>query len=106
MPPHQVGILHRFGLKMGIHFAHFGLKSQIGREILECMNVFIVSIQISKKEGEIYEFEIDFKKSFFVVALIQVMSSLLRSERQNWKKVKVKSISNLHITFFFLLIKS
>ena len=25
--PHQVGFLHGFGLKTGIHFAHFGLES-------------------------------------------------------------------------------
>ena len=24
--PHRVGFLHRFGLKTGIHFAHFGLE--------------------------------------------------------------------------------
>ena len=27
VPPHQVGFLRRFGLKKGIHFAHFGLES-------------------------------------------------------------------------------
>ena len=27
VPPHRVGFLRRFGLKMGIHFAHFGLES-------------------------------------------------------------------------------
>ena len=27
VPPHRVGFLRRFGLKTGIHFAHFGLKS-------------------------------------------------------------------------------
>ena len=27
MPPHPVGFLCRFGLKTGIHFAHFGLES-------------------------------------------------------------------------------
>ena len=25
--PHQVGFLRRFGLKTGLHFAHFGLES-------------------------------------------------------------------------------
>ena len=25
--PHRVGILRRFGLETGIHFAHFGLES-------------------------------------------------------------------------------
>ena len=29
MPPHRVGFLHRFGLKTGIHFAHFGLESSV-----------------------------------------------------------------------------
>ena len=27
VPPHRVGFLHGFGLKTGIHFAHFGLES-------------------------------------------------------------------------------
>ena len=27
MQPHRVGFLRRFGLKTGIHFAHFGLES-------------------------------------------------------------------------------
>ena len=27
VPPHRVGFLGRFGLKTGIHFAHFGLES-------------------------------------------------------------------------------
>ena len=27
VPPHQVGFLHGFGLKTGIHFDHFGLES-------------------------------------------------------------------------------
>ena len=26
VPPHRVGFLHRFGLKTGTHFAHFGLE--------------------------------------------------------------------------------
>ena len=28
VPPHRVGILRRFGLKTGIHFAQFSLESQ------------------------------------------------------------------------------
>ena len=27
VPPHRVGFWRRFGLKMGVLFAHFGLKS-------------------------------------------------------------------------------
>ena len=27
VPPHWEGFLHHFGLKTGIHFAHFGLES-------------------------------------------------------------------------------
>ena len=27
VPPHRVGFLRRFGLKTGIHSAHFGLES-------------------------------------------------------------------------------
>ena len=45
MPPHRVGFLWRFGLKTGIHFAHFGLESGMVFEgTTECMNVFIASI--------------------------------------------------------------
>ena len=32
VPPHRVGFLHCFGMKTGLHFAHFGTS--------ECMNVF------------------------------------------------------------------
>ena len=45
MPPNRVGFLGRFGLKTGIHFAHFGLESGMVLEgTTECMNVFIVAI--------------------------------------------------------------
>ena len=27
VPPHRVGLLRRFGLRTGLHFAHFGLES-------------------------------------------------------------------------------
>ena len=43
--PHRVGFLCRFGLKTGIHFAHFGLESgMVFERTTECMKVFIVSI--------------------------------------------------------------
>ena len=43
--PYRVGFLRHFGLKMGIHFAHFGLESGMVFEgTTECMNIFIVSI--------------------------------------------------------------
>ena len=32
VPPHRVGFLRGFGLKTGIHFAHFGLESGMGFE--------------------------------------------------------------------------
>ena len=32
VPPHRVGFLHRFGLKTGIHLAHFGLESGVDFE--------------------------------------------------------------------------
>ena len=45
VPPHWVGFLRRFGLKTGIHFAHFGMESgMVFEKTSECMNVFIVSI--------------------------------------------------------------
>ena len=56
VPPHQVGFLRRFGLKTGIHFAHFGLESgMVFERTTECINVSVsFQIQISKKEREIY----------------------------------------------------
>ena len=45
VPPYRVGFLRRSGLKTGIHFAHFGLESNmVVEETTVCMNVFIVSI--------------------------------------------------------------
>ena len=46
VPPQRVWFLGLFGLKTGIHFAHFGqeLGMAQSRELRECMNVFIVSI--------------------------------------------------------------
>ena len=42
MLPYGVGV---FGLKTGIHFAHFGLESgTVFEGTTECMNVFILSI--------------------------------------------------------------
>ena len=29
VPPQRVGVMARFGLKTGIHFAHFGLESSV-----------------------------------------------------------------------------
>ena len=45
VPPHRVGFLRCFGLKTGIHFAHFSLESDmVLYGTTECMNVFIASI--------------------------------------------------------------
>ena len=39
------------------------------KELLDCMNVFIIQFQMSKRERKICEFEMDLK-NFFVCALI------------------------------------
>ena len=45
VPPHLVGFLRHFGLKMGMHFAHFGLELDMLFEgTTECMKIFMVSI--------------------------------------------------------------
>ena len=53
MPPHRVGFLRGFGLKMGIHFAHFGLKLGMVFEgttgVYECVYCFN-SKRVRKKE--------------------------------------------------------
>ena len=44
MPPHRVGFLRRFGLKTGIHFAHFDLESgMVFQGTTECTSVMNVS---------------------------------------------------------------
>ena len=66
VPPQRVGFLRRFDLKMGTDFAHFGLESGMVFKgttgVYECIYVF--QSHMSKKEREICEFEMDFKKSF------------------------------------------
>ena len=70
VPPQRVMFLRRFGLKTGIDFPYFGLEGfWFSRERRECMNVLIVSIPNEKKEREICEFEMDFKKSFLFLFL-------------------------------------
>ena len=43
--PKGVWVLHRFGVKTAIDFAHFGLNLGMVLEgIRECMNVFVISV--------------------------------------------------------------
>ena len=66
VPPQRVGFLPRFGLKTSIDFAHFGLESGLifkgTTGVYE--RIYFFQFQMSKKEREICEFEMDFKKSF------------------------------------------
>ena len=69
VPPQRVWFLRRFGLKTGIHFAHFGLESGIvfekttgGYESINRRFQF----QVNNKEREMYVFLVDFKKSFLL----------------------------------------
>ena len=65
MRAHRVAFLRRFVLKTGIHFAHFGLElGAVFEGTTECMNVFIVQFQTSKKERELCEFEMDLNNFF------------------------------------------
>ena len=72
VPPQRVGFLCRFGLKMGIDFAHICLESVMVFEgttgVYECILLFL--FQNSKKESEMCEYEMDFKNPFFVGGLI------------------------------------
>ena len=90
MPPHRVGFLRRLGLKTGVHFAHVGLESGMAFEGttgvydgIYCFNPKLACVaagprtrllrrrqfQMSEKEREICEFEMDLK-CFLVCALI------------------------------------
>ena len=60
VPPQRVGFLRRFCLKTGIDFARFGVESVMVFE--GTMHLSFQSL-MSKKEREIYEFEMDFTKS-------------------------------------------
>ena len=66
VPPQRVGFLRRFDLKMGTDFAHFGLESGMVFKgttgVYE--RIYYFQSHMSKKEREICEFEMDFKKSF------------------------------------------
>ena len=64
MPPQRVWFLHRFCLKMGIDFAHFGLESGMVFEKTTGVMYLSFQFQMNKKEREIWEFKMDFKKSF------------------------------------------
>ena len=70
MPPQRVWFLHRFGLKMGIDFAHFGLEPGMFFEETTGVMYLSFQFQMNKKEREVWEFKMDFKKSFFVSILI------------------------------------
>ena len=71
VPPHRVAFLRPFGLKTGIHFAHFGLESGMVFERTTGVYRTYLSFQLemSKKEREIFELEMDLK-NVFVCALI------------------------------------
>ena len=67
MPPQRVWFLHLSGLKMGIHFAYFGLQSDMFFEGTTSVYEHIILLsqfQMNKKEKEICEFAMHFKKSF------------------------------------------
>ena len=66
VPPQRVGFLRRFGLKTSIDFDHFGLESGLIFKGTTGMyeRIYFFQFQMSKKEREICEFEMDFKKSF------------------------------------------
>ena len=68
MPLQRVWLLRRFGLKMAIDFAHFGLES--GMVFEETKEVY--ERIINKKEREICEFDSKLEM-FFVGVLISVM---------------------------------
>ena len=60
VPPHRVGFLCLFGLKTGIHFAHFGLGSGMLFEGTTGVYEYLsFQLQMSKKEREICELEMD-----------------------------------------------
>ena len=68
VPPKRLWFWGRFGSKTGIHFAHFGLESDMLFE--GTTGAYERNEKERKKEREIRESEMDFKKSLFVAFLI------------------------------------
>ena len=66
VPPHRIGFLRCFGLKTGIHFAHLGLDGCRGK-YGSVWTYLMLQFQMSKKEREICEFELDLKNCFVCV---------------------------------------
>ena len=66
MPPYRVGLLRRFGLKMGIYFAYFGLESRMVFEGTTgaYKRIYRFSSNEYNNEVEICEFEMH-QKNFF-----------------------------------------
>ena len=64
MSPDRVGFLRRFGLKTGMHFAHFCLESGMVFGVttgVQLRTYLSFQFQMSKKEREICEFEMAWK---------------------------------------------
>ena len=69
VPPQRVWFLRRFGLKTGIAFAYFSLESVMVFEKTTGPYESIYrrfQFQMNKKEREICEILVDFKKSFLL----------------------------------------
>ena len=64
VPPKRLWFWGRFGSKTGIHFAHFCLES--GMLFEGTTGAYERNEKERKKEREIRESEMDFKKSLFV----------------------------------------
>ena len=69
MPPQRVGFLHRFGRKTGIDFPHIDLESGMVFKGTTGMyeRIYRFNSKLSKNERERCEFEMDSKKSFFLI---------------------------------------
>ena len=67
VPPRSVGALRRFSLKTGIDFAHFGIGCGFQGNYGSVRTYSLFQFQMSKKEIELCQFEMDFKKSFLLL---------------------------------------
>ena len=69
VPPQRVWFLPRFGLKTGTDFAYYGLESGLVFEkttgVYECIYRRF-QFQMNKKERELCEFVVGFKRSFLL----------------------------------------
>ena len=99
VPPHRVGFLPRLGLKTGIHFAHFGLESDMVLEETTGLTglyerLYRFNSRWVRKKENVKNMRIrnGLKNFEFVYALIYVMITKVLPKGHVWKQVWISEV--------------